>query len=79
MAYMLEPENGGTEESITAGITHLLSVSTLLTPMDDHQFPDSDHQNEVPDQYNKAYDLSRGSSAFSDIFTYLKGSVHIQR
>lgn len=52
MAYILEPENGRTEESIRAGVTHLLSVSTLQTPMDDHQF--SGDQNEVP---NKAYDL----------------------
>lgn len=55
----------------------MLLVCTLLTPMDDDQFLGD--QNEVPNQYNRAYDLNHGRSAFSDIFTYFKGSVHIQR
>jgi len=76
MAYILELENGGIEESIRAGITHLLLVCTRLTPMDVHQF--SREQNQVPNWYNKAYD-SHDSSAFSGIFTYLKGSGRIQR
>lgn len=75
MAHRLEPENGETEGSIRAGIPHLLSVSTLLTPRDDHQF--LGHQNEVTNGYKKAYDFSHGNSAFREIFTYLTGTVHI--
>lgn len=57
MAYRLEPENGETEGSITAGILHLLSGSMLLTPRDDHQLLGL--QNEVTNGYNKAYNFSK--------------------